>query len=432
MRRVIFPSLLLLINSMGLHLWAQNSTVITWNLAQCIAHATANSIPVKRTELQVSTSKLDVTNSRSAWLPTLSASVTEDLNNSLGTNSTGFSLSSNMPLYKGGAIRYGIKRSYLALEQANLNVEEAQNNITISVVQAYLNILYAKESADYYSEVVKSSQKQVDRVRELHSAGSATRKEVAQLEAQLASDNHSLTTARNSLISKTTTLKQLLELSISEQFEVTFPEISLNDSTVILPSLPEATNKALEVMPEIKSSMLGTSIAKANLSIAKADYYPSLSLNAGYSTNYTSTLNQDFGSQLSTNQYKKLGVTLGIPIFNRSSTRINVQQSRIDIDKAQLSYNETEKNLTQKVENAHQETTASLSRYKSAKEKMEAAAESYKLSEEQFNLGILNTTELLEAKTLLLEAESELIQSKYATVLKIKILDFYTGKPITL
>jgi len=102
------------------------------------------------------------------------------------------------------------------------------------------------------------------------------------------------------------------------------------------------------------------------------------------------------------------------------------------LERAKLSYTETEKNLLQTVESVYQDAVAAVSRYKSAKIQLESAAESYSLSEQQFNLGMINIVELLDVKTSLLNAKSELVQAKYSVVLNLKILDFYMGKSITL
>lgn len=411
---------------------AQEAKTDVWDLNKCITYAKDNSIKVKQMLLEVNSSQVDLLKSKSELLPAVNASFTEGFNNSLNSSSTGFSLSTSMNLYSGGAITNGIKKSKLNVELANLNLEETRNDITLSIVQAYLNILYAKESSDYYKEVVAASQKQVDRARELRRAGSIAQKDLAQLDAQLASDNYSSVVAQNKVISNSTTLKQLLEISVTDTFNVAFPNVDMNDSLVVLPTLPEALNAALSVRPEIKGSRISTSIAETDLKISKAGYFPSLSLSADYSTSYTPESSVAFGNQFSDNQNKKIGLTLSIPIFNRNTTRTSVQQSKIDLERAKLSYTETEKNLLQTVESVYQDAVAALSRYKSAKVQLESAAESYTLSEQQFNLGMINIVELLDVKTSLLNAKSELVQAKYSAVLNLKILDFYMGKSITL
>ncbi|MGE0076806.1 MAG: TolC family protein [Bacteroidales bacterium] len=433
MQRIFSFLVLVLLGMVGcINVVAQQQSSDLWDLNRCITYAQDNSLQVKQMRLEVASNQQDLIKSKSEWLPSLNASVSEDFSNSLSSDNTGISLSSSMPIYSGGAIANGVKVSKLSVEQASLNVEQTQKDITLSIVQAYLNILYSKESLDYNKEVVATSEKQVQRTRELYKSGSVVRKDLAQMESQLSNDNYSLVVAQNSVVSNITVLKQLLEIPVMDTFKVAFPEVQVDYNLFVFPSKSEALESALATMPEIKSVKLGTNIAETELKIAKSSYYPSLSLSAGYSTNYSSSLDGGFGTQLSDNQIKKVGLTLSIPIFNRNSTKTSVQKSRISVEKAKLTYSETEKNLLQTVETVYQDAIAALSRYKSAEVQMEAATESYKLSEQQFNVGMINTVELLDVKTSLLDAKSELTQAKYAAILNLKILDFYMGKPISL
>lgn len=423
------------------NLLAQNYSNRIWDLNNCINYALENNIQVKQKKLSVTSNELDLSKDKSAWLPSLNASISENLTNSkdktiadswAASNGTSFSLTASMPIYQGGTIKNNIKKSQLSVEQANVEVEITQKSIILSIVQAYLDVLYTKESVDYYGEVVLASQKQVERSKDLFNAGSIVRKDLAQMEAQLASDNYSLTVARNNLTSRTTDLKQLLEIPVADTFAVSFPEVQVIDSLASFPSKLEAINAAMSIMPEIRSSQVNNQIAEVNYRITKSGYLPSLSLNAGYSTDYSSSLSGGFSNQLSNNQLQKVGLTLNVPIFNRFSTRTSVQQSKIGVEQARLSALETEKNLQQQVETIYQDAVAGIYRYKSAKTQMELADESYRLSEQQFNLGMINAVELLKVKTSLLNSKMELIQSKYSAILNLKILDYYMGKTITL
>lgn len=423
------------------NLLAQNYSNRIWDLNNCINYALENNIQVKQKKLSVTSNELDLSKDKSAWLPSLNASVSENLSNSkdktnadswAASSGTSFSLTASMPIYQGGTIKNNIRKSQLSVEQANVEVEITQKSIILSIVQAYLDVLYTKESVDYYGEVVLASQKQVERSKDLFNAGSIVRKDLAQMEAQLASDNYSLTVAKNNLTSRTTDLKQLLEIPVADTFAVSFPEVQVIDSLASFPSKLEAINAAMSIMPEIRSSQVSNQIAEVNYRITKSGYLPSLSLNAGYSTDYSSSLSGGFSNQLSNNQLQKVGLTLNVPIFNRFSTKTSVQQSKIGMEQARLSALETEKNLQQQVETIYQDAVAGIYRYKSAKTQMELADESYRLSEQQFNLGMINAVELLKVKTSLLNSKMELIQSKYSAILNLKILDYYMGKTITL
>lgn len=434
----IKPLVLVVLVIINKPLFAQDKQTQTWDLNQCLNYAVEHSIQVKKKQLEVASSESSLYKVKSERLPNLSASVSESFNNAKGTNSwdmsngTSADLSSSLSLYQGGAINNSIKQSKLNVDIANLDVEITKNSIVLSLTQAYLNVLYAKESRDYYKEVVATSEKQVLRSRELLKAGSIARSDLAQIEAQLANDKYSLVQADNTLTTRTTTLKQLLEIPVRDTFSVFFPEIDLKNEYSILPSKLDAFDKALSVRPEIKSSQINKNVAELDLLIAKSGYLPSLSMSASYSTNYSSVKDLGLGSQFNDNQNQMVGFKLSIPIFSRNETKTTVQQKRINLENAQLTFQETEKTLLQEVESAYQSVEIGKSRYDAAVTQLESVSESYRLVEDQFNLGIKNTIELLNAKSNLLNAKTEVIQSKYNAILSKKILDFYMGISISL
>jgi len=418
-------------------------TKLDWDLNQCLNYALEHNIQVNKKKLAVESSSADYFKTKSERLPSLSASLSESITNSKDNtssskdawtlaNSTSASLSSSITIFDGGSISNRISASSLNIDIANLDVEATKNNITLSITQAYLNILYAKESVDYANEVVVTSQKQVERAKELLNAGSIARFDLVQLEAQYASDSYSLVVAKNTLTTDITNLKQLLEITVTDTFNIKFPEVDYKGDYLILPTINDAFNTSLSIMPEIKSGEINREVASINVKVAQAGYAPTLSLSANYSSDFSSLSSNSFSSQLSNNQMQRVGLSLSIPIFNRFSTKTTVQKSKINLKEAELSFLETKKNLLQTVETVYQNTVAGKSRYDAAIGQHSSANESYKISEEQFNLGMLNSVDLLKAKNTLLSAQKELVQSKYTAILNRKILDFYMGKPITL
>ena len=402
-----FSIAILLVGLISSTLFSQEKPLQAWDLNQCLSFALEHNIQVQKKQLDVISNESNLYKAKSQRLPNLSASVSQSLTNSKGSegwkasHGNSAALSSSLTLYKGGSINNNNKQNKLNVELSNLDIETTKDNIILSITQAYLNLLYAKESRDYDKEVVTASEKQAIRSRELRKAGSIARYDLSQIEAELASNKYSLVQAENTLITRTTTLKQLLEILVRDTFNVFFPEIDLAKDYSSLPSKLEAFDKAISVRPEVKSSQISKSIAELDIAIAKAGYLPSLNLNASYTTNYSNMNTPSFGSQFSDNQNQQVGLSLSIPIFSRNETKASVQQSRINLEQAQLTLQETEKTLLQEVESAYQGVETGKNRYDAAIAQFELASQSYQLSEDQYNLGMLNTVELLPHKQLL-------------------------------
>ena len=97
-------------------------------------------------------------------------------------------------------------------------VLEAYKNIQMSILQTYLQILYADEAVKINKSTVEVSEFQMKRGQELQKAGSISKVDVAQLESQYSSDKYQLTVSENSLSTYKLQLKQLLELPLKRTY----------------------------------------------------------------------------------------------------------------------------------------------------------------------------------------------------------------------
>lgn len=90
-----------------------------------------------------------------------------------------------------------------------------------------------------------------------------------------------------------------------------------------------------------------------------------------------------------------------------------------------LDVRDKQTSLYSTIENYWIEAQNNQAKFKSAKASTESAQTSYDLLSEQFKVGLKNIVELQEGKTRLLTAQQNELQSKYMTILDLKMLDFY-------
>ena len=103
----------------------------------------------------------------------------------------------------------------------------------IEILTDYLQILYAEEAVNICKQTVEVSLRQVERSRELLAAGSISKSDLAQLEAQYSNDKYQLVTAEANRDQLKLELKQLLELDINQEMNLATPEI--DESKVLVP-----------------------------------------------------------------------------------------------------------------------------------------------------------------------------------------------------
>ena len=227
-------------------------------------------------------------------------------------------------------------------------------------------------------------------------------------------------------------LKQLLELDITQDIEVAFPEIEESWVLAPLPTKEDIYNTSLAVMPQIKSSQLAVDVAELEKQKARASYFPTISMNAGVGTGHLSGTNYTFGNKIWNNFNESFGLSINIPIFTNRENKTAYNKAKLAITTSQLELANSEKELLKTVEGIYLDATSAQSQYLAAMEKLSYVQESFQLTEEQFFLGMKNTLEMLTEKNNLLSAQQEVLQSKYMAIMSIQLLNIYQKKPVTL
>ncbi len=433
----------------GLH--AQEEQPVQWTLQDCIDYALEQNITLRKNRINAESSAIDVKTAKAALFPSLSFSTSQNVVNRPYQESSSFisgsevlrsssktsyngnyGLNAQWTVYNGNKRLKTIKQEKLNNRVAELEVATSENSMEESITQTYIQILYAAESVKVNENTLAVSEAQRDRGRELLSAGSISKADQAQLEAQVSTDRYQLVTAQATLQDYKLQLKQLLELDGEEEMNLYLP--TLDDSKVLspLPSKADVYHSALALRPEIESSKLNVQSSELGINIARAGYMPSISLSAGIGTNNTSGSDFTFAQQVKNGWNNSLGLSVSVPIFNNRQTKSAVQKAKLQHKTSMLDLLDEQKTLYKTIEGLWLDANSAQQRFAAAQEKLRSTSISYELISEQFNLGMKNTVELLTEKNNLLSAQQEMLQSKYMAILNTQLLKFYEGEKIVI
>lgn len=434
MKRTIF----ILLNSALLSIsgYAQQC----WNLEQCIDHALSHNITILKQEQNVESGKVMLHTAQHKRLPDLNASASQSFNFGRGltvdntyanrnTQSTGFDLSTNIPIFTGGQIGNDIALKKLDLQAALADLDKARENISIQVTAAYLEALYQQELRDIARDQLALSRSQEERIRALYENGKRSESEWAEARSSTANDELTLTQNENAYQLALLDLSQLLELPTPEGFNIVKPETQ-PDLTTPLP-LPDALfAEAVVIKPQILAEQYRLDGMQKNIRIAQSALYPSLHFGAGLGTSYYKTSGfeaSSFGRQLKDNLNKYIGFSLSIPIFNRFATRNNIKNARIQQVSQHLQLEEVKKGLYKEIQQAYYNAVAAQKQCLSSQTAEAAGQSAFNLMTLKYDTGKATATEYQESKTRLMKAKADLAQAQYTYIFRVKILDFYRG-----
>lgn len=439
--RTTFILALLLIFTSGTVGRAQGKT---WSLDECINYALSKNIQVQKTMLTNNRNMLTVEQAQANRLPSLNASASEnfswskafDYNTGLygssnGSNSTNFSMNSSVSLFNGLKLTNKIKQAQLDLESGKYNSEAVKESIGLSILNAYMQILYDYENVANAEKQIVATTEQLNLAKERMDLGVISVSDYLQIKSQLATEKSTLASAQSQLAMGKVNLMQLMELPVDPAFEISSPNLDKMLADLPIPEAQEVYNQALDIKPQIKTAGLNAESARVAVEIAKADGLPSVSMNGGVGTSYSS-LSKDvaFSTQIREKVSPQLGLSVQIPIFQKKQIRTNIASANISVADAELTEINTRNELRKSIEQACADVNSAKSQYAASIEQNQSAKEAYEVSTEKYNQSLINSVDYLIQKTNLITSESKLLQSKYNLVFSYKVVDFYEGIPL--
>lgn len=433
-----------LFHTMAALLWVVSVSVHAqpeqWTLTDCIGYALEQNIQVRKADVSVSLGELNLQQAKDNMLPSLSASLGENLGLQRMTASTGevswdgssrtsASLSSGLTLFNGFQLRNRVRLAALDQRSLQYSADQTRESVSLSIMSGYLQVLYAEEQVANSRNQAEATREELALAGERMSLGAISNSDYLQVKTQLASEEATLATAENNLKMARLNLMQLMEYPVDESFETARPDIDAVISSIPIADASAVYEEALRVKPQVQIATLNRESAALDLEIARGGFFPSVSVNAGMSTGFTQAA--EMGSQLKNGFSPSLGLTASIPIFRNNQNRVAVSRAQYGITTAELDELNTRNQLRKEVEQAVLDSESARLSYLAALNRYEASLETYNVSEEKFKLGAMNSVDFLIQKTNLTAAESNLLQAKYEMVYSHKIIDFYRGVPLS-
>ena len=446
-----------------------------WTLEQCVNYAWTHNISIKQAELSRETAKNNYTSSKGNLLPTINgvASNTYDYGRTIDqfTNtfantevlSDNFYLSANLTIFGGLQNLNTIKQNQTAYEASAYDLQSNQNTLALNVASGYLQVLLDQELLQEAKDQNEVTMQQVEKTQKMVVAGSVAKGNLYDVQAQEANDAVNVVNAENQLDIALLSLAQLLDIDSVQLFKIAHPDLSIPDNPSI--NNPDLVySEALTNQPDIKSAELKWESAEKARQVAAGALYPRLVLSATVGTGYSSgddaisasingyapfgiTQNGElvyvpnevysyqlipFKTQLNDNFNKTIGFRLTIPILNGLHSNMAYKNAKISALNAYYTYQSTELTLRKNVQQAYADAFGALKKYYATEKSVQSFKEAYDYTRVKFDAGIATSLDYNTAKTNLEKAESDLLQAKYTYIFKLKVLDYYEGKPLKL
>ena len=358
-----------------------------WTIQECVEYALKNNISIKQSELDVRLADIDKKAAVASFFPNVNASgshswsiganinpVTNARENQT-TQFTQMSLSSSVDIYNGLQNQNRLRRAKLAQLAVQYQLTKMQDDISLFVANAYLDIIFNRENLKVQQGQLVNDEKQLVRSKELVDAGMVPRGDLLDMKATVAADKQKVVAAENALLISRLSLAQLLRLEDLANFDIAEVDMEAKASPVMSETPEAIVSKANEVRVEIKIAKANLDLAERDIKIANGALQPSLSLGYNFGTN-ASYSDRIIGvdangvpilagplpvfDQFSDNKGHNFGLQLNVPIFNGFSAKNNVARSKVAYERSKNAFDQAKLDLETNVYKAITDTKGAL------------------------------------------------------------------------
>jgi len=328
----------------------------------------------------------------------------DDKNYSIG-------LSLRQPIFTGGKIKGSYNIAQYGALAADAEFEKKKRDLALEVKTAFWNVLKAFE----YRKLMENSKKQVEShlqdVKNMYKVGMVTENDLLRTKVQLSKIEIEVIKSKHGLKLAKTSFCNVLGIPLDTKFELK-EDVAVTKNFNI--ELDEALKKALKNREEIEALNYNLKIANESVKISKAGYFPDIFLVADYSYRRP---NRQYEKEF----YNTWTVSLNAQfnIFDWGKTSYQISQAKSRKNQVENSLKQLKNGIKLEVTNAYYKLIEAKEKVTASELNKQQAKENFRVTNELFKQGLVSNTDLLDAQTLLTQAESEYINSKLELKLSI-------------
>jgi outer membrane protein TolC len=325
-----------------------------------------------------------------------------------------------------GSYIVGVQATKTFLEYSRNNKEKTELEVRKAVVEAYGNVLLARESVQISERNKATLEKNLYETKRIYENGLGDEESVDQLQITLSSVDNQLKNAKR--LEKIT--HQMLNLVLG---------LPIDTPTVLTENLDDLTQKQIDLglidadfnienNVDYKMALNLNEQRALELKLAKSRALPTLNAFVNYggnsfsdSFNFLNSGQQWFGSSV-------LGVDLNIPIFSSLGRSASTQRAKIALEKAKTQFTEAEAQIRLQLESAKSDYILAIEQYGTSKDNLELAERIEKKNQIKYAEGLATSFDLRQAQTQLYTSQQEYLQSMVDVINKKTELETILNK----
>lgn len=326
-------------------------------------------------------------------------------------NEYSFGLTLNQPLLD---LSLGPARTAARLdrERSEAQVENARVSVALQTRVAYYDVLLDRALLNVQERAIEQARQRLDETRKFYEAGTGS--EFDLLTAQVEVDNLKprVIQARNRLELDRNQFKRIVGLPLDQAIALTDSLEAPPEAVLQLPSLEEATDRALDARPDLQAQRFAVGLQEENIAAEQRSALPSLDLDAAFTRRASSA--DVWPEEPDFTQSVTAGLTLAVPIFDGRARSGRVQQAKAAADRERYRLAQLRMNARLDVQQSYQSMQAALEAIRASESTVERAERALEIARTRLRNGLSTQVEQNDAELAVTEARSNYAEAVYS------------------
>lgn len=375
---------------------------VTWERGIELAKKT--NAELKSAESSLQSARYQVKGARSGFLPVVSAKAdyTFDSSQDSADKTYSASITATENLFNGLTTTAGLDRAQFSRTASEANLDNVKSKVSYDLKNAFAGLVYSQKSIALTEDIMKRREANLKLVQLRFESGRENLGSLNLSKAYLAQAKYDFLQAKNSLDVYQAELARVLGVEDSKDLSVT--------GSVPVNKPPYEDNRQIDFknfikdIPEYRKALAQEQIAKTDVTLARADFYPSLNLNQT-----AGRTGRDGGS--SSNSWA-IGASLTFPLFNGGKDYYATKSATEDYRASVHNTRNTEDNNVTKLKEAYTRYVEAVMKLEVDEAFVTAASSRERIAKAQYNNGLITFTDWDTIENDLINRQKTLLQTQ--------------------
>ncbi len=305
------------------------------------------------------------------------------------------------------------------IEKETLDLADVQEDLLIQTAAAYYDVLNAEKRLEITNANVTRLNTQRDSVAVRLELETVTRPDLLRVEAERSQALTGQIQAQNAILLANARLAAICGLEGDFRLE----EVDISSELAADPMLADIIADAMVQRTDIQALTLEKEIADKTVKYTKGELWPRLAVEGVWANN-----DADPSSSAPVDETLYGGISLNFTLFDGGLRKANILESESRSRQAQLALDAANKQVTVDANHAYLTYMASKSTLKAFADELQFAKENFDAVNIQFEYGLANSVDVIDANTLLVTAEQQLIEAAFRSRLALLQIDRVRGQ----